>query len=121
MSPMNGTRRSATYPGSWLSTRLGIDPRELDIRRRAGDLIGVRGLNGRDYLYPAWQLDEDLQPLPAIGRIVRAAREAGLTDDELYALLQRRDGMTGRGRLIDSLLAGRDDRVLDAIRTSRRR
>jgi hypothetical protein len=121
MQSVNGRRGTVTYPGSWLSTRLGIDPRELDIRRRAGDLIGVRGQNGRDYHYPAWQLDEDLQPFPVVGRIVRAARQAGLRDDELHDLLNRRDGMTGSGRLIDSLHAGREDRVLNAIRAAARR
>ena len=118
---MNSRRGAVTYPGSWLSTRLGIDPRELDMRRRAGDLIAVRGPMGRDYLYPAWQLDEDLQPMPAVGRIVRAGREAGLTDDEVHDLLQRRDGMTGSGRLLDAVYAGREDRVLAAVRAAGRR
>lgn len=117
---MDGRRSGASYPGSWLAARLGVDPRELDIRRRAGDLIGVRTENGRDYLYPAWQLDEDLQPLPEVGRVVRAARQAGLSDDALYRLLLRRDGMTGGGRLVDSLRAGHEERVLDAIRTTAR-
>ena len=117
---MNGRRSGGSYSGSWLATRLGIGPRELDIRRRAGDFIGIRTENGRDYLYPAWQLDEDLQPLPEVGRVVRAAREAGLSDDALYRLLLRRDGMTGGGRLVDSLRAGHEEHVLDAIRAAAR-
>lgn len=117
---MNGRRSAASYPGSWLATRLGIDPRELDILRRAGDLLAVPVENGRDFLYPAWQLDEDLQPLPAVGRVVRAAREAGLGDDALYRLLLRRDGMTGSGRLLDCLREGDEERALAAVRAAAR-
>jgi hypothetical protein len=118
---VNGRRTAASYPGSWLATRLGIDPRELDIRRRAGELIAVRSADWRDYVYPAWQLDEDYRPLPAVAGIVRAARAAGLSDDALYHLLLRRDGMTGGGRLVDRLREGREDSVLEAIRAAARR
>jgi hypothetical protein len=105
-------------PGTWLAMRLGIDPRELDIRRRAGELFAFPSADGREYLYPAWQLDERGRPLPAVVRVVQAARAAGLDGQALNDLLLRRDGMTGSGRLIDRVREGHEERVLAAIRTA---
>ncbi len=104
------------YTGSWLSIKLGIGPRELDRRRRAGELLAQPVGRGTEYVYPAWQFDAAGRPLPEIAEIVRVARERGLSDAELVALLLRRDGLTGAGRLFDSLREGRSERVLAAIR-----
>ena len=101
--------------------KLGVEPRVLDTRRRAGELLGVRDDTGTDYLYPVWQFDPNGDPLPGIGRVVREARQAGLRDAEVADLLQRRDGMTGHGRLLDDLRAGREERVVDVIRRTARR
>lgn len=122
---MNGTRRDAVdkalkgeaFPGAWLAGRLGVEPTRLESRRRAGELLAVR--NGRDYLYPAWQFGADGEPLPAIGRVVRAAIEGGIDGRALYELLLRRDGLTGGRRLVDAVLGGRDDRVIQMIRAGR--
>ena len=101
--------------------KLGIEPRELDVRRRAGELLGVPVDGSSDFEYPAWQFDERGRPLPELAQVVRAARAAGLRDAELADLLHRRDGITGPGRLVDALREGRVERVLDAIRAARPR
>ena len=99
--------------------KLGVEPRELDVRRRSGELLGVPTEGSSDHLYPAWQFDDDGRPLPDIARVVGAGRQAGLSDRELADLLQRRDGMTGSGRLLDSVREGRLERALDVIRATR--
>ena len=120
---VNGTRRrgDAALPAAWLAVTLGVEPREIESRRRAGELLGVRGPDGTDYVYPLWQFDADGRPSPVVARVVQAARRDGLRDDAFYALLVRRQGMLGNERLLDALLAGREDRVLQAIRTEARR
>ncbi|MDQ3856905.1 MAG: hypothetical protein M3327_00410 [Actinomycetota bacterium] len=109
------------YSGAWLAAKLGVEPRELDVRRRSGELLGVPVGPGTEYLYPAWQFDPAGQPLPAIARVVAAAREAGLGETELADLLWRRDGMMGSTRLLDALRAGREEPVIAEIRRARRR
>jgi hypothetical protein len=107
--------------GAWLAVKLGLEPRALDARRRAGELLAVpTPEKGTEFLYPVWQFDPDGRPLPAIGRLVAAARAAGLSDVELHDVLQRRDGMTGAGRLLDQVRAGREERALDVIRSAAR-
>jgi hypothetical protein len=101
--------------------KLGVEPREVDVRRRSGELHGVPVGKGTDYLYPSWQLDADGRPLPAVARIVAAARQVGLGPAELNDLLERRDGMTGSTRLLDALRDGREEHVLAVIRSSGRR
>jgi hypothetical protein len=107
-----------TYSGSWLAIKLGLEPRELDRLRRAGEYVAVRASGGRetDYLYPAWQLDAAGRPLPGVAELVRAARERGLDDEQLVALMLRREGLTGRSRLADAFRAGHRERVLAAVR-----
>jgi hypothetical protein len=111
---------TATFTGAWLAMKLGVEPLALDLRRRSGELLGVPTEDGTDYVYPAWQFDETGQPLPAVARVVQAGRAAGLRDEELYDLLLRRDGMTGEGRLLDSIREGREERALEAIRAAAR-
>ena len=110
------TGSGQAYSGAWLATKLGVEPRELDVRRRSGEVLGIPVGRGVEYVYPAWQFDAAGRPLAAIPRVIAAAREAGLSATELGDLLQRRDGMTGRTRLLDALRAGREERVLAAIR-----
>ena len=40
-------------PGSWLTSRLGVNPREIEELRENGELFAVRG--EEEWLYPAWQ------------------------------------------------------------------
>jgi hypothetical protein len=107
-----------TYSGSWLAIKLGLEPRELDRLRRAGEYVAVRASGGRetDYLYPAWQLDAAGRPLPGVAELVRAARERGLDDEQLVALMLRREGLTGSSHLADAFRAGHRERVLAAVR-----
>ena len=115
---MATARTDAAYTGAWLASRLGVEPRRLDVRRRAGELLAVPAdADASDWLYPAWQFDRSFRTVPAVVRVLAAAREAGLNAQQLDALLQRRDGLTGTHRLVDSLVEGRDDHVLATIRS----
>jgi hypothetical protein len=123
---MPRTRRSrahdeAALPAAWLAVRLGVEPRVIESRRRAGELLGVRGPDGADYLYPLWQFDAEGRPSPAVARVVQEARRAGIGDEALYELLRRRQGMRGGERLVDVLRAGREDRVLEVVRAEARK
>ncbi len=102
------------YSGAWLAMKLGVEPLEIDRRRRAGELLGVP--QGTEYRYPSWQFDQAGRTLPIVEPILAAAKRAGLDATELDALLGRREGLTGTTRLVDSLRAGREEHVLSAIR-----
>ena len=111
------TPAGAMLRGAWLAIKLGVEPRALDARRRSGELLAIPDEDGDDHLYPMWQFGPDGQPLPAVTRVLAAARAAGLDDEGLYALLRRRH-MTGGGRLLDALREGREEPVLQAIRAA---
>ena len=97
---------------SWLSTRLGLQPAQLDGLRREGALFGVRPPGAREHIYPAWQFGRGGdRATPDVRRVLVAAREAGIGDLDLLRLLERREGL-GQGRLLDALRAGRVDYVL---------
>ena len=110
----------AVLPGSWLAIKLGVEPRRLEARRRAGELLAVPGADGDDHLYPMWQFGPDGRVLPAVTHVLAAARPAGLGAEDLSALLRRRH-MTGGGRLLDALREGREGPVLAAINGAARR
>ena len=109
-----------TYAGSWLAIKVGLEPRELDRLRRAGEYVAYRASGGREteYLYPAWQLDAAGRPLPGVAELVHAARERGFDDEQLVLLMLRREGLTGSSRLADAFRAGRTERVLAAVRSA---
>ena len=102
----------------WLAARLGIPSARVDRMRREGALLGVRPPGRWEHHYPAWQFDGDGKPLASISRVVRAAREAGLDEVELYEVLQRRSGLTGRRTLVDVLREGGEQHVLAAVRAA---
>jgi hypothetical protein len=110
--------RARALSGSWLASRLGIEPLRLDAMRRAGELVGIRVPGSTEYLYPAWQIGTDGKPHPAVARLVAEARAAGLDDERLDAILNARLGLGGRRRLSDELRDGRDEHVLAAIRNA---
>lgn len=104
---------------SWLASRLGDEPRRLEAMRRAGELIAFRPEGAHEHYYPVWQFDDDWKPLPIVTRLVRTARERGLSDNRLYRLLNARAGIGGGRRLADALREGRVDHVLSAVRSAK--
>jgi hypothetical protein len=101
-------------PGSWLSSRLGVNPREIDELRKRGELFAVRDRD--EWLYPAWQFGPGGSIPAGVREAVKAARAVGLDETRLVALLRRPVGLVGGGRLLDLLFEGRSDFVLDVVR-----
>jgi hypothetical protein len=113
---VNDLKRRA-LGSSWLASRLAIEPRRLDVMRRAGELVAIRPPGSSEYFYPAWQIGPDGRPHPALARIVAEARAAGLDDARLDSLMHARKGLGGKRRLADDLREGRVDDVIAAIRS----
>jgi hypothetical protein len=110
---------SDSLSASWLAVRTGIEPRKIEAMRRAGELIAYRPEGAHEHYYPVRQFDDQWRPLPIVPRIVQEARETGLSDNRLYALLNARSGLAGERRLADALREGRVDHVLNAIRAAK--
>jgi hypothetical protein len=108
---------SNSFTTSWLAARLGADPAQIEARRRAGELFAVPMTGGREHLYPAWQFDATGEPLPALAKVLAAARAAGLDDKALEAALERRAG-TGGPKMCELIRAGREDFVIASLRAS---
>ena len=118
MRPPTETRYAETLPATWLAERAAVDPAKIDALRRAGELIAVRDPGSTEWRYPAWQFDNG-QPRPGIARVVAAARDVGLDDAKLYAVLTSPLGLRDEGRtLVDLLLEGREDEVVTAVRAA---
>jgi hypothetical protein len=109
---------SQALSASWLSTKWGVDTVKINAMRRAGELVAVRPAQSHEWLYPAWQFGPDGQVRPEVARVLAAARDRGLRSEQVYALLERRSGMTGGDRLRDDLLDGRVDHVIAALATA---
>lgn len=103
-------------PGSWLSSRLGVNLRELEQLRACGELFAVRGED--EWLYPAWQFGPGGSIPAGVRNAVKAAGAVGLDEARLVALLRRPVGLVGGTRLLDLLFEGRSDYVLDAVRNA---
>jgi hypothetical protein len=115
MAKMTRTRYEECLTGSWLAVRLGIDPLRIDAMRRSGELIAVREPGSTVWLYPAWQFSET-KPRRVVVRVVQAAREAGLDESRLYDVLTAPLGLRGDRRLVDLIVEGRDEDVVEAVR-----
>src|SRR5215472_14128960 len=114
-NPVNGHEMLTTpLPGSWLSSRLGVDPREIEQLRVRGELFAVRGQD--EWLYPVWQFGPGGSIPAGVRNAVKTARTVGLDEARLVALLRRPVGLVGGARLLDLLFEGRSDYVLDAVR-----
>jgi hypothetical protein len=100
---------------SWLATRLGTQSGRIDAMRRAGELYGERKPGMQEYVYPAWQFDENGRPRPFVERLVRTAREAGLDEAQLAEVLNRRAGLVGGRRLVDLIREGVEEHVLEVV------
>ena len=101
----------------WLASRIGVDPGRIEAMRRAGELLGVRDPAGREYRFPAWQFNGGRTALPVVQELIGAARAAGVDDDTLYEIFNRRSGMGGR-RLTEYLKAGDYEYVRRAVRSA---
>jgi hypothetical protein len=106
---------SNAFSTSWLAARLGADPASIEARRRAGELFAVR--RGFEHVYPSWQFGPDGEPLPAVERLLAAARETGMDDSRLNAFLDRRAGVGGP-RMWELVREGRVDYVVSSLRSA---
>lgn len=104
--------------GPWLAVRLGAEPVALEIRRRNGELFAVRVPGSEDWLYPSWQFDDEGRVRPHVARVLAAARDAGLSQAQLEALLRRRVGLAGGQTMLDLLLEGDEGPLVSAIKSS---
>lgn len=105
-------------PGTWLATRLGIDPNEIDGLRRRGELFAVRADGAGEWLYSAWQFGPGGHVPQAVRNVVRTATSIGVDEPLLLDVLKRRVGLTGGRRLVDLLFEGDGARVLDEVRAA---
>jgi hypothetical protein len=109
--------RTDSFTTSWLAARLGADPAQVELRRRAGELLAVPDRDGLDWLYPAWQFDADGNPLPAVARILAAAHDAGLGPAELDVFLNRRAGVGGP-KMSELVRDGQVEFVVSSLRSA---
>src|SRR5437588_2927073 len=105
------TRFEDCLSASWLAARLSIDPVQIDVMRRGGELIAVRRRGSTEWLYPAWQFD-GRSPRRLVPRLVNVAREAGFGESRLYEVLTAPMGLGGERRLVDLIREGRDEEVV---------
>jgi hypothetical protein len=118
MNSETEARFPGTLPATWLAERAAVDPALIDVLRRGGELIAVRGPGSTEWRYPAWQF-EGGRPRRSIARIVAVAREQGLGDTQLFDLMTAPLGLRDEGRtLVDLLVEGREDEVVAAIRAA---
>jgi hypothetical protein len=108
---------SSSMSASWLGARTGLDPGRLEALRRRGDLLGVRV--GDRYEYPSWQFGTDGRPLPALARVLSAARSVGVSDERLVQLLGARQGLGGSRCLGDALRDGNIEHVVSVVLSAR--
>ncbi len=102
-------------PESWLCTRLGIRRTEIERLRSRGELFAERPSATDEWFYPAWQFGPGGTIPAGVRDVVRAARNAGLSESSLLSLLRRRVGLMGGGRLLDLVFEGRSAYVVAAI------
>lgn len=120
MSSTTTARYPDSIAGTWLAARLAVEPAKIDLMRRNGELIAVREPGSIEWRYPAWQFEAG-KPRHGVARVVRAARESGLDEARLYDVLTAPLGLreSGRRRLVDLLLEGREDEVVAAVKAAR--
>lgn len=89
---------------------LGMSEEGVRLKRKRQEILGL-GFAKRGIRYPAWQVLEGRQLLPALPRLF-----AILGNDpwRLFRFLQQHHGELGGGRALDALRQGRVDDVLAA-------
>jgi hypothetical protein len=105
--------------GPWLAARLGVDPVRLDMLRRSVELVALRPDGSDDWIYPAWQFDEEFVVRPEVRTVLEAARAAGVPGERLTELFGRRIGLSGGRTALDALRAGDPQPLLVAVRGDR--
>jgi hypothetical protein len=115
--PTTQTNLDRALSASWLSTKLGVDTVTLNAMRRAGELIAVRPEGAREWLFPAWQFDDDGHITPDVRRVLDTAHDLRLSGEQLNRELDRRSGMAGGECLLDDLLSGYVDHVVATLRS----
>jgi hypothetical protein len=115
--PLMHDTLTTPLPGSWLVSRLGVRPAEIERLRERGELFAARHDASGEWLYPAWQFGPGGEIPAGVRAVVRAARTLGISEDRLVSMLRRRAGLMGGGRLFDLLFEGRADYVVEAVRT----
>jgi hypothetical protein len=103
-----------------LASRLGVQPSQVEARRRSGELLGIRPPGSWEYLYPAWQFNGGGKALPIVQELLRETRKAGLSERDLYEVLNRRTGLVAAGRVVDVMRAGGEDFVREMVRMKSR-
>ena len=106
---------------SWLGPRIGVDPRQVEIMRRGGELIAFRRPGSQEWRYPAWQFRRGFERIQGLEAVIAAGREAGLDGNALTSLLSLKTGMTNARPLADVLREGRVDHVVEAVRAAAHR
>jgi hypothetical protein len=102
---------------SWLASRRGLDPLQIERMRRAGELIAVRPASASEWRYPSWQFGASGETKPGVARFLAAARDAGFRGQELTRLLDRRVGLVDGTTVLDLLRSGREDAAVASVRT----
>ncbi len=95
----------------------GVSRQQLEQWRKRRKLIGLQPPFERGFVYPVWEFDEDARPHELIPALVEAAEEAHLDRLSLHRLIVS-ETTTPDGPLMKALKAGRDDYVLDVVRTA---
>jgi hypothetical protein len=95
--------------------RLGVDGVRLTRMARSGALVGFRPAGAQELRFPAWQFNGGSAPIEALPLIRQAARRAGMDDDRLCRVMDRRVGLGGQERLGDLARQGRIRHVLSCI------
>ena len=82
--------------------------------RDEGRLFAIKTPFERGLVYPVWQFDENYDPLLAMPKLIRTAREAGLSALGLHQVMtgRRENAKTG----VELLAGGREDLVLGMLR-----
>src|SRR5438132_1219470 len=70
-----------------------------------------------EWRYPAGQF-EGRSPGRVVPRLVNVAREAGFGESRLYEVLTAPMGLGGERRLVDLIREGRDEEVVEAVRSA---
>lgn len=93
-----------------MATRLGMSQEGVRLKRKRHEVLGLE-LAKRGIRYPAWQIFEHLQLLPALPHLFRILGDSPWT---IYRFLLQHHSELGGMRALDALQRGRTDGVIAA-------